>query len=335
MSPSTQLPSRPAGESLLPGAKLLAPILTPLRNRIPRIIIEPTNRSIEFTMLVGGAQEGYPQVHFELPTRIQSLYQRIFHEELANAPSGVNVLAQSTADMLRALMISEEEHILHAASAQPVCSVPDFIPLNAIGGHPERGLELHLDGYNGVFAQLAMVGSRATIRVMKPGNALASLVNLVLDMVELKGATPTTVYAPSHFLQELTTALLRSSTPYCADPSGARVTRLSGELALALDGQMHRLANFMARGGKFPLLELVVHPLLMSDVLVIQNDLPADDTVRRLVPAPWSMALAYDYTLYEYPPTGQHIDQEVRVAGALRVHTPYLFGWLQKAQLGA
>ena len=111
--------------NLEPGAKLLSPVITPVRNILPRV--KETGRALEFKAVTsynssgatGWAQEGLSgpaisttTVDCVFPYKIASMTNYLTFEGFYTAKGQVDAKALMMANLLRALMIDEEDRLL-------------------------------------------------------------------------------------------------------------------------------------------------------------------------------------------------------------------------------
>jgi hypothetical protein len=110
--------------NLEPGARLLAPVITPLRNRMPRTRGKGT--AIEFRAItnynlnsalswasegVSGPMLASGAVKVVFPYKIQSLYNQVSFEAQYYGEGQVDAMALATANALRAFMITEDNNM--------------------------------------------------------------------------------------------------------------------------------------------------------------------------------------------------------------------------------
>lgn len=300
--------------SLAKGASLLFPVLTPIRNLTPRIELGelPAGTGVPCSIVVNRVHE---PVRMALPPRVWALCTQITLENLTRAREDrVDIGALTTANLLRALMIGEEDAILYGLSdTRWVHHRLSFGGKNDWGRFPHPDYLSPADtNFNGLFAQLVGKGSPATNVMVPRLQSVSDSIRLVAGTMEGRnGALPEICFLNPAQAVQIAHETLADAQPYGAEESEIRVTKL----------------GFPNRDET---IELRVHPTLPEgNLLLLSRTIPEklqieinDAGLQEGIPAPWSLGLFHDYLEREIE-TGL---REIRVCGALRVHLPQLFG---------
>lgn len=291
--------------SLKLGARLLFPVISPLRNCTERMEVAP---------LIGGETDmpwanhgvldspGGQPVQIAVPLAWQKLRSHVTLEAQINGIGQVDAKAVAVANTLRALMVEEERCLLFGRRLWPHTAT-DSAPLTFLDSSPMA--------YYGLFAQLLWLKD-AVFTANDPQNLSKAIVAMALEMAEKNGAPPTLCLVNVEQAKRITRETVGDGP--------MRVSRLE-------------LPNYDE------MIEIVSHPFLPDgEVLLLTPTIP-DPIAKRLkeqghqglIPAPWSLAVAQDYTETDYRPTGPDSHFEISLHAAFRLHCPFLVGWIRGA----
>src|ERR1035437_2112853 len=293
------------------GARLLGPIVTPLRNVIPRIL-EDQRQDDPVPSTVWASYKGSPirALHYMLPTGRESMHA------IMDGPttSSTEFSAVATANLLRAIMIGHEWNLITGANPRTCYPTIDcqanYHPSFALSG-AEVPIDSDPNAFFGLLAQITIPGVFAVIE--EPTSSedyLLALQDAARRLYE-RGVTTATAYVDAKhgvLLQEL--------------------------LGIPADEPLHgrTLAQWSPTHGKSTELALHLHLRLPEDHTFIAPTMLPEDYFEAMgptmeTPVPWSFAVTQGWLqVYDSP---DHFSISQR--GALRVHTPGLCGLVRGA----
>lgn len=206
------------------GARLLAPVITPIRNRTPRTRGEGT--AIEFRAInnynlnsaqswasegVSGPMLATGAVKVVFPYKIQSLYNQVSFEAQYYGKGQLDAMATATANALRAFMIAEDNNMLFGN------------PLSGYTGGSAGGGSVSIGG---------SLGALTPIGTSTPGTSSYVAFSTTAAANTLTGATYATANIPNGTYQFYYTAITgpgqetlamgqNATTPYSSGATGA------------------------------------------------------------------------------------------------------------------
>jgi hypothetical protein len=285
------------------------------------------------------AGRSFPELiftHFDLPTTKLSLRNVISreHARASRAQGEVEAAALMTANTLRALMIGEEEGLLLGAPTAGTHSVGGQYLLYGSDEVPQGG-ERTAYAMPGIFSQLAMEGSGVARGSAKDDTWAKGLRQLAEDIALRHRAVSFTAYINAKQSLQISE---ESFCAHCGHSLDERPDAASMRVS-ALHVPLSPLRQFDEKVVEISPIKLVVHPYMPEGhALLVPNELPKHyvDLMEELgwhnPRVPWSLGLYQDYTAVEEITEAGDLHLEVFTKGALRVHTPGLFGWLRRGE---
>lgn len=287
-------------------------------------------------------------VRFSLPISRWSVPGQVTFEAMyANACSaGRDAVAEQTVRMIESMAVFEERQILCSTSAttiSPESAYPTHVdPRNfVLGGSVVPPMEAGSSNMFGLLAQMAMPGSRATIRVTPRSDLLKGLVSMLVEMIAEKDALPDTIAVSSYDISDLQFQMVHSHGYSACMPESK-----SGWAQFNL-GYLYHLADYYkARSAVFalnrhgpdgpkPIFPIMVAPHMpKGHVLALSSAWPkhwkpGEFLIQREEHAPVEVVQQQDPTLLQFAPTSPTYRMELMAAGVVCCHAPFLQGWLE------